>query len=212
MVRQLLTAAALFASAASGQTVFRWEDPDGTVHYSDSMQGVPKGVKVSTTTGADITSVPTPPAPAATAAPAAPPPAQVPAAPAAPARAELSGEPYWRAQFKAAIAKVRDLEDEIQIDSKKVDELNGMPLNQQVHCGSVIVNGVTYNGQGTPPGYLPAPPGFGTGNCYVYQDPEIARAKDRLVRNKKALQRAKEDFDDLDRRASAEAVPREWRR
>ena len=214
MVRPSLALLLLVGAASTAQTVYRWVDPDGTVHYSDSTQGVPKGVKVTSTDGDPITSVtstPTAPVPVA--------PAVV--APVAPVRpttlepsAPASGEQYWRAQFKAAHHKVRDIEDELQIDTKKVDELNGMPVNSQVRCGTQYVNGVAYPANGTPPpGMIPAPQAYASqGNCYVYQDPEIQKARDRLVRNRKALEHAREEVDDLERRASSEAVPREWRR
>lgn len=41
---------------------------------------------------------------------------------------------------------------------------------------------------------------------------EYARAQARLAQNKKKLEQAKTALDDLERKASNESVPREWRR
>jgi hypothetical protein len=54
--------------------------------------------------------------------------------------------------------------------------------------------------------------GIAVSPCVFAFNPEYERAKERLVLNRKALARAQEDADDLERRASFEAVPREWRR
>ena len=54
--------------------------------------------------------------------------------------------------------------------------------------------------------------GVATAPCLFTLNPEFERAKERLELNRKALARAKTELADLDRRASFEAVPREWRR
>jgi hypothetical protein len=50
-----------------------------------------------------------------------------------------------------------------------------------------------------------APCGFST-------NPEFDRIRDRLERNRREVVRAREELADLDRRASYEAVPQQWRR
>lgn len=42
------------ALPASAQ-VYRWVDPDGSIHYSDNSASAPKGARVEVTTGDDIT-------------------------------------------------------------------------------------------------------------------------------------------------------------
>jgi hypothetical protein len=48
--------------------------------------------------------------------------------------------------------------------------------------------------------------------CVFAFNPEFERAKERLELNRKALARVKAEAADLERRASFEGVPREWRR
>src|SRR5690242_12903176 len=39
----------------AGAQVYRWVDPDGSIHYSDNQSSAPQGAKVEVTTGDDIT-------------------------------------------------------------------------------------------------------------------------------------------------------------
>lgn len=52
--------------------------------------------------------------------------------------------------------------------------------------------------------------GFPVGCSFL--SPEFERVRERLAANRRELVRAKEDLLELERRASFEAVPREWRR
>lgn len=58
---------ALLAALVLSQTVYEWTDSKGIQHFTDDLQSVPKGVKVRTTTGSDVTVVPAAPQPKATA-------------------------------------------------------------------------------------------------------------------------------------------------
>ena len=62
-----------------------------------------------------------------------------------------------------------------------------------------MVNGFGFSGTSTP-------------TCFYAPDPEWALARDRLALNRKALDRARAELADLERRASFEGVPNEWRR
>lgn len=56
-----LAAALLCSSAAAAQTIYRWTDKQGEVHYSDDRSGVPAGAKLETTEGEELMVVPAPP-------------------------------------------------------------------------------------------------------------------------------------------------------
>jgi hypothetical protein len=66
----------------------------------------------------------------------------------------------------------------------------------------VINNGSSY----------PVNSGYPYGNCIQTINPEYQRAKDRIALNRRALERAKEELAELERKASFQAVPNEWRR
>ena len=58
----------LALTLALGQTMYEWVDAQGESHFTDDLASVPKGVKVRTTDGADISTIessppPTKPAP-----------------------------------------------------------------------------------------------------------------------------------------------------
>jgi uncharacterized protein DUF4124 len=42
-------------ASTAGAQVYRWVDPDGSIHYSDTPTSAPKDAKVEVTTGDDIT-------------------------------------------------------------------------------------------------------------------------------------------------------------
>lgn len=49
--------ALLVTTALLGQTVYEWTDAQGEAHYTDDLSSIPKGAKVRTTEGADISVV-----------------------------------------------------------------------------------------------------------------------------------------------------------
>lgn len=221
--------------------VYSWTDKSGVEHFTDDLKSVPKGVKVRTTDGAEISRIENEvkKAPAV----AQPPVAQQPLANSGDPSVPSVSEEVWRRLFRDARNKVINLDEEIESDRKKVEEVNGLPVNARFNCQTgfypyypivgqqVIVNGgtLTAGGQlapglnvngtvssntvthfGSPqvgyqtPMYY-APCGFNT-------NPEFDRIRERLERNRREVVRAREELADLDRRASFEAVPQEWRR
>ena len=138
-MRTLLFAALTLAPlSALAQTIYTWTDETGEVHYTDSLTGVPQGVKVDTTEGAELSVVqiekdrgsgkevgesevrP-----------------QVAVAPASrtPYRdvhlSVITGDELneyaWRGRFRSAYGDVARLEDEIAVDQKRMNEGLGGP-------------------------------------------------------------------------------------
>jgi hypothetical protein len=244
----------LLALLVTQATVYAWTDKAGVEHFTDDLSTIPRGVKVRTTDGAEIsvlvikdkdenkaekkTEAPAPPS--------------APSGPEAPSVAELT----WRQLFRDARKKVTVLEEEIEADRLKVEEVSGLPLSFGLNCGfygggyyggyrpgyfpgaarvpPVNSTGVAVTATGQPiPGVsvgatvtgttvivpptvstgfvTPYPSGYGTPCGYAFS-PEFAMIRDRLDRNRRELPRAREELADLERRASFEAVPLEWRR
>jgi hypothetical protein len=150
----------LLALLVTQATVYAWTDKAGVEHFTDDLSTIPKGAKVRTTDGADISYVlaDEPKAPADTARATAPAPAPVQApvetGPAAPSAAEQT----WRELFRAARNKVIRLEEEIEADRVKVEEVNGLPVSFGFNCGY----GGSYGGY-LYPGAVRQPPINSTG-------------------------------------------------
>ncbi len=208
MIRALIASALVFAVPAAAQSaVYRWEDAEGTTHYTNNPGEVPKGITVYATDGEPISRLSadrddTPSVKVAT--------VQVTLPPANPAQREA----YWRGAFLELNRSIRSLEDEISLDQKKLEPtINGLPVNARYGCTSPYLLNA---GAGYPVTTLAAHPGLRTGpvtlGCVAYDDPEVKAARERITRNKLALTRATEDLQELERKASAESVPREWRR
>lgn len=206
MVRLFALILVLASAAAQAQSVYRWADAEGNVHYTDDASTIPKGAAVFATDGDPISEMGAPPPVAkkpveqAAVRPGAVSPSS--SDPAVPTNSEL----YWRGAFHAAREKIHQLEDEIASDRRKVEE-NGLPISNRYHCYPGYGNTAVFNG-GTayPVGTTPY------GNCIQTINPEYQRAKDRIETNRRGLERAKEDLADLERRAAFQAVPNEWRR
>ena len=212
----ILVALSLPAFAAP---VYRWVDAEGTTHYTDNPASIPKGAIVFATEGEPISEMgKAPPVPVAKPVVIAEAKAAEAAGPAVP----TSSEQYWRGQFRTAKEKIKQLEDEIAADRFRTEDPSGLPVGLTYSCapgyfyvapayGSQIVigpNGVrAYLGQVGQGGYVNT-----FNNCIQTINPEHDRAKGRLVANRRALERAKEDLHELERRASFDAVPLEWRR
>jgi hypothetical protein len=210
----------LVASDAFSQAVYRWVDAEGTTHYTDNAASIPKGATVFATEGEPISEMGKPaPVPLAVTSPvAAPRTDQEPSVP-------TSSELYWRGAFRAAKEKIRNLEDEIAADRHRVEDVNGLPVGLTYSCypsyagalvapqryGSSIVVGpqgaAAYFGPVPQQGYV-AP----FSSCIQTINPEYDRTRIRLEKNRSALDRAKEELHELDRRAAFDAVPLEWRR
>ncbi len=208
------------ASSAWAQSVYTWTDAEGTSHYTNDPTSIPKNVKVKATVGSEVNviSVENPPE-------AAPTPGAAPKASASDPEVPSASELEWRRLFREANLKIRQLEDEIETDKKVVEEINGMPVRGHLRCGYGYVTpapivgatsgvSVTANGQVLPNAVVGGNTyaGYAGSPCWYEADPRFERIRQRLARNRIALERAKEDLAELDRQASFSSVPREWRR
>ena len=209
----------LLALVIAQATVYVWTDKEGAEHFTDELTSIPRGVKVRTTEGAPISRIEADTAKNVRPAVVAPP-----TGPAIPSASEQA----WRQLFREAKTKVRVLEEDIEADRTKVEEVNGLPLTRQFNCATgfyypqpVIVGGsttVVIGGQPAPGFNVGAsvvvqrPPAVYASPCFYGLNPEFERIRDRLDHNRRELVRAREELADLERRASFEAVPLEWRR
>ena len=217
MARSASALLLLLAAPAFAQAVYRWVDAAGTTHYTDNAASIPKGATVFATEGEPISEMGKPgPVPVVAAA------RTHDADPNVPTGSEL----YWRGAFRAAKDKIRNLEDEISADRHRVEDVNGLPVGLTYSCapaysggyvvpqtryGSAIVVGT----QGAAAYFGPLPQaGFITPftSCIQTINPEYDRTRIRLEKNRSALERAKEELHELERRAAFDAVPLEWRR
>ena len=186
--------------------VYTWTDASGSQHFTDSLESIPRGVKVRTTEGAEISQIgrdqkkdekkdeavvvakPTP-------------------------VDESAREDLWRKRFRDARRRIEDLQADIESDRSKVEEVDGLPVSANLYCGGafagsgVLVTGFTVNNG------VRQWNGVSFGSpCVFAANPEIQRLRERLAANRRELVRAQEDLQDLERRASFEAVPLHWRR
>jgi len=244
---------AVAARAQDMKPVYTWTDAEGVQHFTDDPNVVPKNVKARTTEGSQVSVVSSSPGaprpaaqrkgtPASDDVQAAAAQAQAAAAQAQAAAALVqaagteSEEDRWRRRFREAREKVRALEDDIEVDRKKVEEVSGMPITAGWSCptgwggavyppvAQVAVGGagVVVRGQGAGLGFVAGAgsywnqgwywPSVVTTPCWYGLGPEFERTREQLEKNRKALVRAKEELAELERRAALEAVPLEWRR
>jgi hypothetical protein len=94
-----------------------------------------------------------------------------------------AGETQWRARFRKVRERIARLEAAIQTDRATLADPSGHGVN------------LTFNASG---GVVPSA--------------ELERVKEHLARSEQELAQARQALDDLDRQASRESVPREWRR
>jgi hypothetical protein len=198
--RPVLAVCVAWSALCLAQTVYEWTDKSGEVHYTDDKSSIPKGAKVRTTDGAALAEVSSD----------TPPPKPQPSEPQPTVQMGPPGikgpsgpsdaEQYWRGEYRRVRENIRRLEDEIEVDKRKVEDPSGLPVNH-MQCG--IMPGGTFTG---------AVPVTGQMGCYYLPNPEYQRTKDRLETDKRALKRAKDELNELDRRAANDAIPLEWRR
>ncbi len=228
-------AVGLVAAQAPSQDLYTWTDAAGVTHVTDTSASVPRGARARVTAGAEISTVTGAPTKALTVVAATKPEE-------GPKATERDLERQWREAFRESREKIASLEDQIELDRQKVEEVNGLPVAARFSCfnawGPVYAPAwgqVTMLSPVLPAGSGQSGAGFAVGGsvvvspvlqqqvvvsnsgiavspCVFAFNPEYERSKERLVLNRKALARAQEDADDLERRASFEAVPREWRR
>lgn len=173
---------------AMAQDVYRWVDAHGVVHYTNDPKVVPAKEKVEKTRGSALTEMGAP-------APKVEPRLRQDE----PASSTERSEVYWRDAFTQAHERIRVLELEISEDRRKVEDPSGLPVLGQYGC----LAGGAWVG--------PNDQRYQTCRAYGV-NPDFQEAKDRLVREQAALVKAKADLEDLERRASLQSVPREWRR
>jgi hypothetical protein len=138
-----LLALCLAANAAAAQTIYTWVDEDGTVNYSDTLSGVPQGVKVDTTKGQDFALINVEQEGKeegqVVQRPAAPAPAPVRTNNASGYISAITGEPLdeyqWRSRFRVALAEVNSLEDDLAIDKKRLNDPASYGYGPGVLCG-----------------------------------------------------------------------------
>ena len=211
----------LVAPVAFAQAVYRWVDAEGTTHYTDNAASIPKGVTVFATEGDPISEmgkpgpIPVVPRPAA---------AQARVGEQLEPMVPSASEQFWRGQFQVAREKIRALEDEIEADRHRVEDVNGLPVGISYTCAPAYLGSwppVSYGtsiavgphgvkarfGPVAQAGYVQT-----LGSCFQLINPEYDRARARLETNRGALGRAQEELRDLERRAGFEAVPLQWRR
>lgn len=184
-MRHLLLAVLISAPAFS--QVFSWEDKDG-VHYTNDAAAVPKGVKVKKL-DADDNGPTVQAAPQAEVA-VAPRPAAAPTSPANP-----SVEREWRDRF-------------IQLNraiATKKQELSALEVSLPNKVDCVPQQRPVQPTTGTAP-----QPFTATTRCMP--NAMYDRIKLQIEQKRVEVKDAENDLEQLDRRASFEGVPREWRR
>lgn len=196
----------LLAVPAAAQTIYTWEDADG-VHYTDDFNQVPKDKQVETEQLARSTTRPGTQA-ALTVLPAQPLPVVKESA-----AAEVAGrtEREWRERFIEAHRRIRTLEQSIAAGRAA--------LPPRTDCLAQPVAYPTRTTTTTRPASAGGTPSTVTVTtmdhaprvrCTV--NPEHDRMVAQLAQQEVALRDAQLDLEQLDRRASYDAVPREWRR
>ncbi|PZR11035.1 MAG: hypothetical protein DI536_18005 [Archangium gephyra] len=209
-----LALAALVAAPVFAQTVYTWEDANG-VHYTDDPSQVPprhrKGNALLFDEKPRTTTVS---APVQTTA--------QPGLAAQPSRpASNNDERVWRERFVTANRRITTLEQTITalkaslpprtecvaqplvpVGTVRVGNAPGAPITTSPGQQVVTQNGYTVVNGGTV--YSPA------ANCQVNR--EYDRINREIELKQVELKDAKTDLEQLDRQASYDGIPREWRR
>lgn len=187
----LALALGLWALApVAGAQVYRWVDPDGSIHYSDSPASAPKNAKVEITTGDDITVEGSGRIEAGT------PPGNKPL-PATPAAAPVmdwsdgsddgTDELTVRRYFRDTHQKIAEAERQVVEQRKVVEQANA------AHTAGC---------RGTREECL----GWAEQQRTYRED-----ARKRLTQLEGELRRWRSYLDDLERWASSKSIPRSWR-
>ncbi|MGV3623212.1 MAG: DUF4124 domain-containing protein [Archangium sp.] len=206
-----LTLAALVAAPVFAQTVYSWEDASG-VHYTDDPSLVPAKYRKGNATLFDEKS-----RPAAVKAQAQVQPTTQPSRPASSGPDERA----WRDRFITANRRITTLEQTITalktslpprtecvpqplvpVGTVRVDNTTGAPITTAPGQQVITQNGYTVVNGGTV--YSPA------ANCQVNR--EYDRINREIELKQVELKDAKTDLEQLDRQASYDGIPREWRR
>ncbi|MBM4377963.1 MAG: DUF4124 domain-containing protein [Deltaproteobacteria bacterium] len=205
MVSRLAAVCVFAASAAWAQEIYSWTDADGTTHFTDNPAAVPRGKSARPVAGTGVSVVPAEKQEAPPAAASAPPSAPAKVQPQVPKADPREAERGWRTRFQEACARIERLEQAVAEDAKVVEEVSGLPITGQVRCSydAVPLPSTLMQARGT------APANFG---CISGADPRWEEARARLAQNRAELAQARAALEELERRASSQSVPREWRR
>lgn len=187
-----LTLVALVAAPAFAQTVYSWEDQDG-VHYTDDLSQVPKKAKVEAqlieAAPSRKTEVAAAPAPATATAARTPTP---------------TSEREWRDAFITAHRRLATLKQELAALQ------TSLPAATTCVTDPTPPSAVPVQVQGPNGVVVITPPAQPQTRCQP--NPLHDRVRVHIEQKKVELRDAEVDLEQLDRRASYEAVPREWRR
>lgn len=175
--------ALLLALPAGAQTIYRWIDAQGEEHFTDNPASIPPEYRKAARPMRGLET-------GQVSAPQSGAPASGPSAPRSPSGdeaqrrdQEAAREKRWREAFRAARERVETLESTLAADRAAVADPNAAGMPvRRLIDGTVL-------------------PSF-----------EYEAAKQRVARNEAELAKAREALEDLDRSASREAVPQEWRR
>ncbi len=169
--------------AALANPIYRWVDDQGVPNYTNDPSKIPAKAKAEVTSGDEIAVIASSRAPS--------PPALPPTMAVQPGAVstdiltpdERAAADQWRAAFREAHARIAWLEFEVKTDKQLLDDA-GMPITR-------VSSHRSNNPWSFQPGYL--------------------QVQLRLHRNLMELKQARADLEELERAASREAVPREWR-
>jgi len=187
LARWLVLVTLLGCGPAAAQPIYRWHDADGGMHFTDDPGTIPAKYRARS----QILSAPEIGVVQVKAGDGEKDPKAAPATAPAPGPSyyeqreaeRLALERQWRASFRAAYQKIEQLESSIKADQKRLDD----------PAASGLVSFNAYNGQ------------------YV-QSAELEQLRERVRRSEVDLKHAREDLEILDRDASRNSIPREWRR
>jgi len=182
-------------ASPAGAQVYRWVDPDGSIHYSDSASSAPKDAKVEVTTGDDITVEGTGRIEAGS------PPTNPPLPQTPPSNTGASGE--WsgppadqpneqavRQSFRDTHQKIADTEKQLAQAKKLVSDQERGVATAPTACTGTQQECINWRRQ-----------------LRASQD----QAKERVTELEAELRKWKSYLDDLERWASSKAIPRAWR-
>lgn len=95
-------------------------------------------------------------------------------------------EKRWRRRFNQAHARIKALASNVSEDQARL-QVSGLPI---FYRGKQYTNGK---------------------DTFVIADPDFIETKRRLTQNERLLKQAKVALENLEREASSQAIPREWR-
>jgi len=211
--RALCLLTVLSTAASAGDGVYRWVDARGEVHYTNDLDSLPGDVVLTPVEGGELGVITSEPAPRSKAnAPpslaAAPAPehlevarveAETRRANAEARRAELEiqrtqrdEEDYWRGSFREARRRILLVQDSLQRERAQL-ELGGMPVTMRIS---------------QPYGHS----GCHGGNHVCGSVDEFEKTRLTVQELERDLKEAEDQLRDLERRASHQSIPLEWRR